>query len=79
LNQLPYSPFSTHLTSIRIKGRINDEMTCWLKTAERCTLDEGDTLLIYPYLDQSNLYKIILQLRDLGLSLVSVQTGYAGR
>lgn len=76
--QVPYTPLSTHLTSIRIKGTINEELLGWLEPAEHRILAGGDTLLIYVNLDQSGLYGILLRMRDLGLSLVSVQTGYPG-
>ena len=79
MNQVPYTPFSTHLTSIRVKGTITDELIGWLEPVEYRILDEGDTLLIYANLDQSGLYGVLLKMRDLGLNLISLQTGYAGR
>ncbi len=57
---------------IRIHGHLSPEWTTVFDGMEINCLPDGDTTLTGPLPDQSALYGILLRLRDLGLTLVSV-------
>jgi len=57
---------------IRVKGRIDEHWSNWLGDLA-ITYTEGDeTILTGTVADQSVLYGILTRVRDLGLSLLSV-------
>jgi hypothetical protein len=57
---------------IKIKGHLGHEWTGWFEGLT-VTLDEdGNTLLTGPVVDQAALHGLLKKVRDLGLSLVSV-------
>lgn len=57
---------------IRIKGCLSEDLIVWLDLPFQIDLERAETyLFIYPP-DQAALYGAILRLRDLGLSLLSV-------
>ena len=64
---------NTPLTVVRVKGTIHADLAAWLEPDEVRFLESGGTELSYADLDQAALYGILLRLRDLGLSLVSVE------
>ncbi len=57
---------------IRVKGRIDERWWEWLGDVTITYTDQGETLLTGSVVDQSALYGLVAKLRDLGLSLVSV-------
>jgi hypothetical protein len=56
----------------QIKGHLDDRWSHWLGglTIER--QENGTTVLVGPLVDQAALYGVIIRIRDLGLSLLSV-------
>ena len=65
--------FNEPLTyQIRVKGHLGAEWADWLGSLT-LTLDEnGETILTTPALDQAALHGLLKKVRDLGLTLVSV-------
>ena len=56
---------------VRIKGHLDADWADWLGGLT-LTLDEGDTLLTGPKLDQATLHGLLKKVRDAGLTLLSV-------
>jgi hypothetical protein len=56
---------------IRLKGHLDERWTEWFEGLS-ITLDENDTLLTGPVVDQAALHGLLRKVRDLGLLLVSV-------
>ena len=60
---------------IRIKDHIDPSWQTWLAHLEIVHESEGTTLLIGHLSDQAALYGVLLTIRRLGLSLLSLETG----
>ena len=57
---------------IRIKGHLGREWTDWFEGLTITALDNGETLLTGPVLDQAALHGLLRKVRDGGMPLVSV-------
>lgn len=57
---------------IRIKGRLDEHWSEWFQDFEILPCDEGETLMVGEVKDQAALYGLIAKMRDLGLTLLSV-------
>lgn len=57
---------------IRIKGRIDEHWSQWFQDFEVAPAEGGETILVGEVKDQAGLYGLIAKLRDLGLTLISV-------
>jgi hypothetical protein len=57
---------------IRVKGHLSEQWVDWLGGLKIKNLPEGQAELSGPLPDQSALYGVLNQLRDLGVSLVSL-------
>jgi hypothetical protein len=57
---------------IRIKGHLDPQWTDWFEGLSISLEEEGDTLLTGPVIDQSALHGLLKKVRDLGMTLVSV-------
>ena len=57
---------------IRIEGHLGREWADWFGGLTLTTLDNGETLLTGPVVDQAALYGLIRKVRDLGMPLLSV-------
>jgi len=57
---------------IRIKGHLGREWTDWFEGLTVVALDNGETLLTGPVVDQAALYGLLRKVRDLGMLLLSV-------
>ena len=56
----------------QVKGHLDDRWAGWLGGLVLHRQEDGTTVLVGPVVDQAALYGVILRLRDLGLSLLSV-------
>jgi hypothetical protein len=63
---------------IRIKGHLSREWTNWFEGLTLTALDNGETLLTGPVVDQAALYGVLRKVRDLGIPLLSVVCVTAG-
>lgn len=57
---------------IRVKGQISERWSEWLDGLTITHVEPNETILTGPVQDQAALYGLIAKLRDLGLSLRSV-------
>lgn len=57
---------------IKIKGRLEERWGEWFERLVFTHEDDGTTTLSGPLPDQAALYRILLKIRDLNLSLISV-------
>ena len=57
---------------IRLKGHLDDRWAEWFEGLTVTLEEDGDTLLTGPVIDQAALHGLLRKVRDLGLSLVSV-------
>jgi hypothetical protein len=57
---------------IRIKGHLGRHWTDWFDGLNITALDNGDTLLTGPVVDQAALHGVLKKVRDLGMPLLSV-------
>ncbi len=58
---------------IRVEGHLGPGVTTWFPNLAIRHEANGDTTLAGPVADQSALYGVLMRVRDLGLTLVSVQ------
>jgi hypothetical protein len=58
-----------------VKGHLDDRWSDWLGGLAIERQEDGTTVLVGPVVDQAALYGVIIRLRDLGLSLLSVSRG----
>jgi hypothetical protein len=56
----------------RIEGHLDDRWSDWLGGLAIQRQEDGTTMLVGPLVDQAALYGVIIRIRDLGLSLLSV-------
>jgi hypothetical protein len=69
MNDLPTSTAQNY--EIRLKGHLDERWTEWFEGLS-ITLEENDTLLTGPVVDQAALHGLLRKVRDLGLLLISV-------
>jgi len=58
---------------IRLKGHLGDTWDDWFNAVTIILIDDGTTLLTCDVVDQAELHGILRKVRDLGLTLISVQ------
>jgi len=58
--------------AIRIKGQLDDKWADWFEGLTITLEEDGDTLLTGPVVDQAKLHGLLKKVRDLGMTLVSV-------
>ena len=64
---------------IRLKGHLENRWTDWFEGLTITALDNGETLLTGPVVDQAALHGLLRKVRDLGLPLFSVTRSRAGQ
>ena len=57
---------------IRIKGHLDDKWADWFEGLTITRADNGETLILGPVVDQTELHGVLRKVRDLGLPLLSV-------
>ena len=57
---------------IRLKGHLDDRWSDWFEGLTITLEEDGNTLLTGPVVDQSALHGLLKRVRDLGITLVSV-------
>jgi hypothetical protein len=57
---------------IRLKGHLDDRWAEWFDGLTITIVDDGDTLVTGPVIDQAALHGLLKKVRDLGMTLVSV-------
>jgi hypothetical protein len=57
---------------IRLKGHLGREWTDWFEGLTITLAENGDTLLTGPVVDQAALHGLLKKVRDLGLTLISI-------
>ncbi len=62
----------TMVYQIRIKGHLGREWTDWFEGLAITALDNGETLLTGPVVDQAALYGLLRKVRDVAMPLLSV-------
>jgi hypothetical protein len=56
----------------QVKSHLDDRWSDWLGGLAVQRQEDGTTVLVGPLVDQAALYGVIIRIRDLGLSLLSV-------
>ncbi|HLZ58243.1 MAG TPA: hypothetical protein VKR06_14990, partial [Ktedonosporobacter sp.] len=56
---------------IVVKGHLDDEWSDWFDGLTITLVDNGDTILSGPIVDQTALHGVLIKIRDLGLPLLS--------
>ncbi len=57
----------------KVKGHLDDRWSEWFGGLAVLRRENGTTVLVGPLVDQAALYGVIIRMRDLGLSLLSVR------
>ena len=57
---------------IRVKDHLDSQWTDWFDGLNVVLEDSGETLITGPVIDQSALHGLLKKVRDLGLTLISV-------
>jgi hypothetical protein len=57
---------------IRVKGHLTPEWSEWFNDMTITLEPDGDTILSGPVVDQPALHGLLIKVRDLGLTLISV-------
>ena len=72
-------PSQPMIYQIRIKGHLGREWADWFGGLAIMALDNGDTLLTGPVIDQAALHGLLKKVRDLAMPLVSVMRVKTGQ
>lgn len=62
-----------HQVEIRVEGRLDRQWLDWLGDFAIAYTEQNESILTGHLTDQSDLYGLIGKLRDLGVTLISVQ------
>jgi hypothetical protein len=63
---------------IRVTGHVDDRWADWREGLSVTREESGDTILTVPVVDQAALHGLLRKLRDLGVSLVSINPAAPG-
>lgn len=66
------APARALVYQVRIKGHLGTQWSDWFDGLAIRWLENGDTLLTGPLLDQAALYGVLKKVRDLGMPLLAV-------
>jgi hypothetical protein len=59
---------------VRVKGCLSEDLLAWLDLTGKYDPQADETLLLVTTTDQAALYGLLNRLRDLGLTLISVES-----
>ena len=62
----------TYIYHIRIEGHLDSHWSSWFEGMEIILLENDETLISGPVIDQTALHGILAKIRDMNLKLVSV-------
>jgi hypothetical protein len=68
------APDQPSVFQIRLKGHVGPQWTDWFDGMAITLEDDGDTLLTGPVADQAALHGLLKKVRDIGMTLVSVNS-----
>jgi hypothetical protein len=63
-----------HEVEIRLKGQIDEQWSEWFEDLTIAHTEDGETVLTGSVVDQAALHGLLAKLRDLGVSLLSVNS-----
>jgi hypothetical protein len=72
-------PGQPAIYQIRIEGHLGRQWTDWFGGLTVTPADNGDTLLTGPVIDQAALHGLLKKVRDLGMTLLSVNYVESGQ
>lgn len=72
LNQKLTDSDCPSIYQIRLKGHLRQEWADWFGGLTITLEENGETLISGPVLDQAALYGLLKKVRDLGLTLISI-------
>jgi hypothetical protein len=58
--------------TIRVRGHLDERLLHWLNDAQVVNRPDGVALLTTTIADQTELYSVLIKMRDLGLPLVAL-------
>jgi hypothetical protein len=64
---------------IVVKGHLDSEWSDWFDGLNITMVDNGETILSGPVVDQTALHGVLIKIRDLGLPLLSLTRTETGR
>jgi len=64
---------------IVVKGHLDSEWSDWFDGLTITLVDNGETILSGPIVDQTALHGLLMKIRDLGLPLLSLTRAETGR
>lgn len=67
------APDEPLIYQIRLKGYLRDEWDDWFGAVTITLIDDGTTQLICHVVDQAELHGILRKVRDIGMTLISIQ------
>jgi len=63
----------SEIYQIKIKGLLDEKWSDWFDGLTITSQNERETILVGPVLDQGALHGLLAKIRDLGLTLISVE------
>ena len=67
-----WSSHHTQCFEIRFKGHLDDHWAAWFHGCYLTREEDGTTTMVAPVVDQAELFGLLIKVRDLSLSLISV-------
>lgn len=58
--------------TIRVRGHLDQRLLHWLNDAQVCNEQNGEAVLTTSIADQTELYSVLIKMRDLGLPLIAL-------
>lgn len=70
--QLPTAPHPPQIYQFRIREHLDDDIAAWFRPLTIAHEADGATTLTGPVRDQAELHGLLIKIRDLNLTLLSV-------